>query len=88
MKNKNAFDKSKLGEFKFSKQNYTLLFIGLAINILGFILMIGGGSDDHNIFKETELFSTRRITLAPILVILGYAVIGYAIMKNPFKEKK
>ncbi|HRO75106.1 MAG TPA: DUF3098 domain-containing protein [Crocinitomicaceae bacterium] len=88
MKNKNAFDKSKLGAFKFSKQNYTLLFIGLAINILGFILMIGGGSDDHAIFKETELFSARRITLAPILVMLGYGVIGYAIMKNPFKEKK
>lgn len=88
MKNKNAFDKTKLGEFKFSKQNYTLLFIGLAINILGFILMIGGGSDDHNVFKETELFSTRRTIVSPILVMLGYAVIGYAIMKNPFKEKK
>lgn len=77
-----------LGSFTFSKQNYTLLFIGLAINIIGFILMIGGGSDDHNIFKETELFSARRITIAPILVVIGYIVIGYAIMKKPHAEKK
>ncbi len=79
--------KNTLGEFKFSKQNYTLLFIGLAINILGFILMIGGGSEDHNIFKEDELFSFRRITLAPFVIIIGYIVIGYAIMKNPNKKK-
>lgn len=82
MKNNN------LSNFKFSKQNYTLLFIGLAINILGFILMIGGGSDDPNVFKADELFNFRRITLAPFIVVIGYIVIGYSIMKNPNKEKK
>lgn len=86
MKDK-KLQKNTLGEFTFSKRNYTLLFIGLAINILGFILMIGGGSEDHNIFKEDELFSFRRITLAPFVIVLGYVVIGYAIMKNPNKEK-
>jgi hypothetical protein len=77
---------NSLGTFTFSKQNYRLLFIGLAINIVGFILMIGGGSDDHNVFKESELFSTRRITIAPILIIIGYIIIGYAIMKKPNKN--
>lgn len=82
MKNNN------LNNFKFSKQNYTLLLIGLAINIIGFILMIGGGSDDPTVFKEEELFSFRRLTVAPFVVVIGYIVMGFAIMKNPNKEKK
>lgn len=80
--------KSNLGFFQFSKENYILLFIGLAINVLGFILMIGGGSDDPNVFHEEKLFSFQRITLSPFLVVIGYIVMGYAIMKNPFKGKK
>ena len=55
-----------------------------AINILGFILMIGGGSDNPNEFDASELFSHRRITIAPILLVIGYIIIAYAIMK---KEK-
>lgn len=86
MKNKKT-ERNNLISFKFPKENYTLLFIGLAINIIGFILMIGGGSDDHNIFKEEELFSFRRITLSPIIIVIGYFIIGYAIMKKP-KQKK
>lgn len=78
---------SNLGNFEFSKQNYTILFIGIAVNILGFILMIGGGSDDPNVFYEDKLFNFQRIVLSPFLVILGYVIIGYAIMKNPFKGK-
>jgi hypothetical protein len=58
------------------------VLIGLAINILGFILMIGGGSADKSQFLADELFSHRRITLAPALVVLGYIVILYAIMKK------
>jgi hypothetical protein len=71
--------------FVFNKENYKFLFIGLAINIVGFILMIGGGSDDPNVFNEQELFSTTRITVSPILIILGYVIMIYAIMK---KSKK
>ena len=70
--------------FSFSKKNYKILIIGLFINILGFILMIGGGSDDPNQFDASELFSHRRITIAPILLVIGYIIIAYAIMK---KEK-
>ena len=71
--------------FGFRKENYKILLIGLAINIIGFLLMIGGGSDDPNVFKEDELFNTTRLTISPILIIGGYIVMIYAIMK---KNKK
>lgn len=76
-------DFNKNAAFSFSKTNYKLLLIGLAINVLGFILMIGGGAEDPNQFHEEELFSTVRITIAPMFIVLGYAVILYAIMKKP-----
>jgi hypothetical protein len=68
--------------FGFRKENYKLLLIGLAINIIGYLLMIGGGSDDPNIFKEEELFSVTRLTISPILIIGGFVVMIYAIMKK------
>jgi hypothetical protein len=61
--------------------------IGLAINILGFLLMIGGAAQSPNEFNEAELFSSTRITLAPILIVAGYIVIMFAIMKKK-KVKK
>ena len=69
--------------FAFQKENFIWLLIGLAINIIGFILMIGGESADPAKFDAKELFSPIRITLAPILVVIGYLVIIYAIMKKP-----
>ena len=72
-------------EFLFSKANYTFLLIGIAVIALGFLLMSGGGSEDPNVFNEEELFSFRRIRLAPTVVILGFAVVIYSIFK---KEKK
>ncbi len=73
--------------FAFNKDNYKSLFIGLALNVLGFILMIGGGTEDPNQFNENELFSPVRITVAPILIILGYVVMLYAIMKKSKKSE-
>ena len=72
-------------EFALAKENYKLLLIGFAIIIIGFMLMTGGGSDDPTVFDEA-IFSFRRITLAPMLVLLGFAFEIYAIMKRP-KEK-
>lgn len=69
----------------FTRENYKIMFIGLALLLLGFILMIGGGSDDITKF-EPAIFDFQRITLAPILLLAGYAVEFYAIMKLP-KEK-
>jgi uncharacterized membrane protein len=69
--------------FLFSKENYTLMFVGLAVIILGFILMAGGKSSNPNVFNEAEIYSAVRISVAPILVLLGLAIEGYAIMKKP-----
>ncbi|MBE9491649.1 MAG: DUF3098 domain-containing protein [Bacteroidetes bacterium] len=68
--------------FAFGRENYKLLLIGLAFIIVGFLLMIGGGSDDPNIFSE-DVFSFRRMTLAPILILAGYVIEIFAIMKKP-----
>ena len=65
-----------------SKKNYKIIVLGCAVVVLGFILMMGGGSDDPNIFNEQELFSFRRITLAPFLIILGYMVVLFGVMKR------
>lgn len=70
-------------QFLFGKENYMLMAIGLAVIIIGYILMAGGKSADPNVFNESEIYSFRRITLAPILVILGLVIEGYAIMKKP-----
>ncbi|MDE5422982.1 DUF3098 domain-containing protein [Ancylomarina sp. DW003] len=72
-------------EFALAKENYKLLLIGFAIIIIGFLLMMGGGSEDPNVFDE-DIFSFRRITLAPMVVLFGFAFEIYAIMKRP-KEK-
>jgi hypothetical protein len=68
--------------FAFQPENYRLLLIGLAINIIGFICMIGGGTDDPAKFNGDELFSTTRITIAPMLIVAGYIVIIFAIMRK------
>ena len=69
-------------QFALGKENYILLAIGFAIIIIGFLLMIGGRSEDPNVFNE-EIFSFRRITLAPIIVLFGFMFEIFAIMKKP-----
>ncbi|MDP1622696.1 MAG: DUF3098 domain-containing protein [Bacteroidales bacterium] len=73
---------TKVGEFAFGKENYRLMLIGLAFIAVGFLLMIGGGSTDPTQFNP-EIFSFRRITLAPILILAGYVIEIFAIMKRP-----
>ena len=72
-------------QFAFQKRNYMLLLAGMALLIVGYMLMSGGGSADPNVFSE-EIFSFRRITLSPIVIILGYIVVGVAIMHRPKKS--
>ena len=72
-------------EFLFDKINYKILLIGIAVIALGFILMSGGGSDDPTIFNE-DVFSFRRIRLAPTTVLIGFGITVYAILKNPKKS--
>ena len=79
---------SKSAPYAFNSKNYKILLIGLAINVFGFILMIGGGADDPNEFNADTLFSTVRITISPMFIVFGYAVIMYAIMKKPKSADK
>ncbi|MBX2981282.1 MAG: DUF3098 domain-containing protein [Flavobacteriales bacterium] len=67
----------------FESINYKLLLIGIGIVILGFLLMSGGGNGDPEVFNAEEIFSTRRITVAPIVCLIGYAFVIYAIMRKP-----
>lgn len=77
-------DNSTKQEFLFGKRNYIIMLIGLAVIALGFILMAGGGSDDPKVFNP-EIYSWRRIRLAPTLVIIGLGIEIYAIFANPKK---
>tara|TARA_R110002050_G_scaffold94765_2_gene197184 strand:- start:34665 stop:34919 length:255 start_codon:yes stop_codon:yes gene_type:complete len=71
--------------FVFGKKNYKFMFIGLSCIALGFILMSGGGSDDPNVFNP-EIFSFRRIRLAPMIILIGFGIQVYAILLNPDKK--
>ncbi|MFH1005107.1 MAG: DUF3098 domain-containing protein [Bacteroidota bacterium] len=68
--------------FTFSKENYKLMLIGIATVFLGMILMIGGGSDDPKVFSE-DIFNFQRITLAPIVIFVGYIIVLFSIIKKP-----
>jgi len=72
-------------DFVFSKQNYVLLLISLAVIVVGFALLSGGGSDNPHEFSE-EIFSVRRLYVAPIIILGGYFLVIYAIMKKPNKD--
>jgi hypothetical protein len=75
-------DNTKESEFAIGKENYKLLIIGFGIIVAGFLLMIGGGSTDPNVFNM-EIFNTQRTVIAPIVVIFGFAFEIWAIMKKP-----
>ena len=83
----NLMEYSKTAPFSFNANHYMFLFIGLGINVVGFIMMIGGGTDDPTKFDKEALFSDTRITIAPMLIVLGYLVIAYAIMKRAKANK-
>jgi hypothetical protein len=67
----------------FGKENYKWMIIGVAVMALGFFLMAGGKSDDVNVFKKEEVYSTTRITIAPILILLGLGIEVFAIFRKP-----
>lgn len=68
----------------FTRDNYMWMLIGLVVIAIGMLLMAGGKSDDPNVFKAEEVYSTRRITIAPLLILAGLVIEIYAI----FKKKK
>lgn len=68
--------------FALGKQNLIIILVAFLIIVIGFFLMSGGGSDDLNKFSE-ELFSPTRITVAPILVMLGFILVVVGIVRKP-----
>ncbi|MCO5258811.1 MAG: DUF3098 domain-containing protein [Crocinitomicaceae bacterium] len=80
-KNNENIDKANF-HFGFRKENYKILFIGLAVNVLGYLLMIGGGSKDPNVFTGDQLFNSTRLTISPLLILIGFGIIIYAIMRK------
>ncbi len=80
MSNKNK--KAELDSL-FTKDNYIWMAIGAVIIALGMFLMSGGKTTDPNVFDNNEVYSTTRITVAPILILLGFVIEIYAIFKKP-----
>jgi hypothetical protein len=72
--------------FPLGPENYRLMAIGFGIIVLGFILMVGGGSKDPEVFNY-EMFNFRRITLAPMVLLAGFVFQIYAIMKRSKSDK-
>lgn len=71
------------GNSLFGKDNYKWMLIGLVVLAIGFFLMAGGKSSDPNVFKDEDVYSSTRITIAPILIIAGFVLEIFAIMKKP-----
>ena len=69
-------------EFLFDQVNYKFLLIGIAVIALGFILMMGGGSENPEVFNEDALFSFTRIRIAPTTVLIGFGITIYSIFKK------
>ena len=76
--------KSTKKELLFRKRNYQFLLLSIIIIGIGFVLMVGGGSSDPNIFNP-EIFNFRRIRLAPTMVLIGFGVAVYSILTSPKK---
>jgi Protein of unknown function (DUF3098). len=71
------------GKFAIPPKNLRLVLIGVGLMLLGYILMIGGGTDDPNIFTGEAMFSFRRIVISPILILAGIVMEIVAIMYRP-----
>ncbi len=70
----------------FDKENYKLMLIGLIVLTIGYILMVGGKSPDPAKFDDNVIYSTTRITIAPIVILAGFIIEIFAIMKKPKKN--
>ena len=79
---KTTFPKSEQA-FLFDRENYMWMIGGIVLIFIGFLLMSGGKSANPHEFHYDEIYSFRRITLAPIIILLGFAIEVYAIMKKP-----
>ncbi|ULQ52533.1 DUF3098 domain-containing protein [Flavihumibacter fluvii] len=70
-------------ESLFGKENYIWMIAGIAVIALGMLVMSGGKSSDPTVFDQKEVYSTSRITIAPLLILAGLAIEVFAIFKKP-----
>ena len=75
-----------MANYSVSRMGVKTMLVGLVMMIAGFVLMIGGGSSDPDVFNEA-MFSTTRLTVAPIVILLGIAVVMVGIFRKPKKEE-
>lgn len=78
-------DTKSTDDFAFGRENYIMVIIGVLVILLGFILMSGGESNDPKVFNP-DIFSPRRITVAPIVVIAGFIIEIVAILRKTKEE--
>lgn len=80
---------SYTGQLTFNKKNYQWMAVGLAVIILGMILLSGGENKDPNVFDQNLVYSVRRVTVAPIVILLGFVIEIIAVLKKqPAKHNK
>lgn len=80
--------KQAISKGLFNKQNYLLMLAGLVVLAIGFFLMAGGKSSDPKVFNDNDVYSTTRITIAPLMIIAGFLIEIFAIMKKPADSQK
>ena len=68
-------------DFAFDKVNYILLAVGMAVVVLGFLLMSGSGSAETA--YDPDIFSARRIKVAPLVCLAGFVSMIYAVVRRP-----
>ncbi|HTN39119.1 MAG TPA: DUF3098 domain-containing protein [Arachidicoccus sp.] len=76
------------GALNFTRDNYMWMIIGAVVIALGMLLLSGGENTNASIFDKTEVYSARRITLAPIVILLGFGIEIFAILKKPKNKKQ
>ena len=80
------YRKMESKDFAFGRMNYILLAVGMAVVIIGFLLMSGSGSSDTT--YDPDIFSARRIKVAPVVCLIGFVSMVYAIVRRPKNDKK
>ena len=76
-----------MANFSMPSKNVLLIGIGLLVMVLGFVLMLGGGSSDPEVFNP-EMFNARRLVVAPVVICIGIGVIIWGIMRKPRGEEE
>lgn len=76
-----TFNNMDKKNFAFDKVNFILLAVGMVIVILGFVLMAGPGTNETAF--QSDIFSVRRVRVAPVVCFLGFVFMIYGVLRKP-----